>query len=888
MAGKICTALVENWGDTRTTMPTSPSRIHIFGIRHHGPGSARSLCTALQQLQPDILLVEGPPDAEAVLPLLMHEQMRPPVALLIYPPDHPQNAVYYPFAVFSPEWQAIHYGLTQQIPVRLMDLPQSHQLAIAQAACEQQIKQDMEHSAEQLIDQTVGRSVEQLVEQLVERSVEQLIEQSINQTVEHKVEQVEQVEQIEQIEQIEQKIDSDDTSMKSYSTSDPQHVTDPLAEELNSLPAPPLAAETPALSASDPYRDPLRLLAEAAGYSDSERWWEHLVEQRQDSTELFAAILTAMTELRSHVETCFQSPTLSSQRSLEPYREAYMRKTIREAEKQGFQRIAVVCGAWHAPALAKPMPVKPDQALLKGLPKIKVEATWVPWTYGRLTLSSGYGAGIESPGWYHHLWDQGKCNDRTDLRGSTMNSSIHWMTRVARLLRQQDLDVSSASVIEAVRLAETLAALRDRPVPGLPELNEATQTVLCFGDVLPMQFIHQKLIVGERLGKVPAETPMIPLQQDLQRQQKRLRLKPEAVESTLSLDLRKPLDLERSHLLHQLALLQIPWGQEQATGNTKGTFREVWRLQWQPEFVIRLIEAGIWGSTIATAATVWTCDRANQANLPDLTRLIDQTFLANLPQAIAHLMTRLQSEAAVASDMMHLMNALPPLVNVTRYGTVRQFDTAVVGHVVEGLVIRICIGLPMATASLDAAAAVEMHQQIMEVHGAIALLQRSELLDRWHQVLVQLSNQQGLHGRVAGRCCRLLFEAGIIQPDDMARRLGFALSSASEPTQAAAWIEGFLAGSGLLLLHNPALWQVLDAWVMQLSDPSFTAVLPLLRRTFSTFAAPERRQMGERVRQGGRQVPGIEAREAAGLWDGDRADAVLPLVAQLLGITLSR
>ena len=30
--------------------------------------------------------------------------------------------------------------------------------------------------------------------------------------------------------------------------------------------------------------------------------------------------------------------------------------------------------------------------------------TWVPWTYGRLSYASGYGAGIRSPGWYDHLF----------------------------------------------------------------------------------------------------------------------------------------------------------------------------------------------------------------------------------------------------------------------------------------------------------------------------------------------------------------------------------------------------------------------------------------------------------------------------------------------------
>jgi len=764
-------------------LPTQNPHVHIFGIRHHGPGSARSLYQALTDLQPDILLVEGPPDAETVLPLLTHDQMRPPVALLIYNPDNPQQAVYYPFAVFSPEWQAIHYGLTQHIPVRFMDLPQTHRFAM-----------EMEDRSKELEAQKETANGEP---------------------------------------------DLEDRATDSALT----------ANAHSSIP--------------NPYDDPLSLLAQAAGYSDSERWWEHLVEQRQDSTELFAAILEAMTVLRSHIAA-------HPQQSFEAYREAYMRKTIREADKQGFQRIAVVCGAWHAPALATMPPAKTDTALLKRLPKQKVEATWVPWTYGRLTMSSGYGAGVESPGWYHHLWQHS-------------DTTIRWITKVAQLLRQQDLEASSANVIEAVRLAETLAALRDRPRPGLPELNEATQTVLCFGDVLPMQLIHQQLIVGERLGQVPVETPMIPLQQDLHRQQKRLRLKPEATATLLHLDLRKPLDLERSHLLHRLNLLQIPWGQQQATGNTKGTFRESWQLQWQPEFAINLLEAGIWGNTIEAAATTWTCDRAQHANLPNLTELIDQTLLANLPNAIAYLMTRLASEATISTDIAHLMNALPPLVNIMRYGTVRQFDTTIVGHVVEGLITRICIGLPAAVVSLDDTAAAQLYQQMMGVNGAISLLQQPEAMSMWQHVLAQLADQQGLHGLVAGRCCRLLFEAGVFLSDDTARRLRFALSTTSEPTQAAAWIEGFLKGSGLLLLHNPTLWQVLDDWVTQLLPETFMTLLPLLRRTFTTFAAPERRQMGERVRQESHGTLIAKGWQQPNNFDLKRANAILPLLTQLLG-----
>ncbi|MEQ9356984.1 DUF5682 family protein [Coleofasciculus chthonoplastes] len=795
--------------------------IHIFGIRHHGPGCARSLCHALHSLNPDILLVEGPPDGDGMLPFVTHSQMQPPVALLVYRPDQPQRAVYYPFAIFSPEWQGIDYALTQGIPVRFMDLPLVHQLAGEAGGAEEAEEAEGDGGEDEI-----------------------------------------QV-------------------------------------------------------------DPLGYLARIAGYSDGERWWEQLVEHRQESTDVFEAILAAMTALRQDL------PPRDDPR--EAQREAYMRKQIRAAQKEGFQCIAVVCGAWHAPALVDMPAAKADNALLKGLAKTKVEATWIPWTYGRLAFKSGYGAGVESPGWYGHLWDcyqdggaEGACRDApwrvwgaggvdsslsqggfctnvtinrdkkvpkpapTDMSGhiSKLNDqqsaiAIRWLIKVAQLLRQEDLDASSAHIIEAVRLAESLAALRDRAMPGLLELNEATQTVLCFGSDLPMRLIQDQLIVGERLGEVPDDTPMVPLQRDLQQQQKRLRLPANPTEKQYELDLRKTNDLARSHLLHRLDLLGIPWGIRQSTRG-KGTFKEGWRVQWHPEFAVKLIEAGIWGNTIDSAATAYTRHQAQQVQaLPSLTQLVETVLLANLPNALPEVMHRLQTEATLNRDVAQLMEALPPLAQVLRYGNVRQTDTRMIISVVDGLVTRICLGLPLACASLDDEAARHIDQRIQQMNYAISLLNNLEYKQSWQQVLLQLTDQANLHGLLAGRSCRLLLDAGVFNRNDASRRLAFALSQASEPPQAAAWIEGFLQGSGLLLLHDYPLWQVVDDWMIQLPEDTFTEILPLLRRTFASFSTAERRQIGERVKRGTSvETPGIGEEEL----DSDRANAVLPIVAQLLGL----
>ncbi len=754
--------------------------IHIFGIRHHGPGSARSLLQALDKLEPDIILVEGPPDAADILPLLTDAEMKPPVAILLYVPEDLKKAVYYPFAIFSPEWQAINYGLKRSIAVRFMDLPQSHRLAIK--VSEEELPTNEAEEKE-----------------LTEEEVQQL------------------------------------TSIR---------------------------------------HDPLSWLAQAAGYQDGERWWEHMIEHRRDSTDVFEAVLEAMTALRSS-EIAEKSTT---SQHIENCREAFMRQTIRAAQKEGFEKIAVVCGAWHAPALkdlGTTKAAKEDAALIKALPKVKISATWIPWTYGRLSYFSGYGAGISSPGWYQHLW-------ATQNQSST-EVAIYWMTKVASLLRAEDLDVSPAHIIEAVRLAEALSALRERYLPGLEEMNEAIQTVFCFGSDLPLQLISRKLIIGEQLGQIPEKAPMVPLQQDLIREQKRLRLPAEAVEKDIDLDLRKEIDLNKSHLLHRLSLLGIKWGQTQESHNKKGTFHELWKLEWHPDFSIQIIEKGVWGNTIVDAANSYISDKASKADsLAELTELVSDTLLADLPNAVNKVLASLQEKAALATDVVHLMQALPPLANVVRYGNVRKTDLESVRHIIDELIPRICIGLPKACSSLDETAAENMYNQLVTVNQTISLLQIAEHTKFWRSTLKQLSDQRNLHGLIAGRCCRLLYESQEIDNEQVAIYMNLALSSANVPTQVAAWVEGFLKDSGLLLIHDLRLWEILDNWISSLKEDMFINILPLLRRTFSTFPTPERRQMGELAKKG--SIVSKSSQSKTDL-DQTRAETILPVLAQLLDLS---
>ncbi|MGP4003712.1 DUF5682 family protein, partial [Streptomyces sp. 8N706] len=753
----------------------------LLGVRHHGPGSARAVREALDRKQPRAVLIEGPPEADGLVALAADEGMRPPVALLAHVADDPARAAFWPLAEFSPEWVAIRWALAHDVPVRFIDLPAAHTLAMSG---DDEPDRSDRHGRSPAADGPDDGCPDQGCPDQGGRPADDPVPPG---------------DRTERDGGVESEQDGDGGD------------------------------DGPRLRI-----DPLAVLAEAAGYDDPERWWEDVVEHRTPGRagrgavpptaaphSASAAVPTTVgrggtgdsqvpvdasgtgragvgatgsgaaggggasgrpggsstvdtgsgTEVRHAPDDAFDTARTGTEEGRrgvdggartadgdggpsvdggtggargpdrsgegvgalgafealgeamgalreaygdgdhdrDPLREAHMRLRMREARREfGEDGFAVVCGAWHVPALTRRTTVSADRQLLKGLPKAKVDIVWVPWTHRRLSRHSGYGAGITSPGWYGHLFN---APDRPIER---------WMTRVAGLLRDEDHPVSSAHVIEAVRLADTLAAMRGRPLAGLVETTDAIRAVMCEGSDVPLALVQDRLIVGDVLGRVPESAPAVPLQRDLTRVQRTLRLKPEAAERELELDLRKDTDAGRSRLLHRLRLLGIEWGEPQRSRGGLGTFRETWRLRWEPELSVRVAEAGVWGTTVIAAATAKAgSDATSAGSLADVTALAERCLLAGLPEALPVVMRMLADRAALDADVGHLAQALPALVRSVRYGDVRGTDSAALAEVAVGLAERVFVGLPPACAGLDADAADEMRQHMDSVHTAV-------------------------------------------------------------------------------------------------------------------------------------------------------------------------
>jgi Family of unknown function (DUF5682) len=612
----------------------------------------------------------------------------------------------------------------------------------------------------------------------------------------------------------------------------------------------------------DPFRlDPIGALATSAGYRDGESFWNDLFEAHPEPGPIFEAVETLITELRNRDE---EDPAPSERRTSDARREAYMRIEIDKTRKSSEGAVAVVCGAWHVPALRRAIPLKDDRAVLTGLPKIAASATWVPWTYPRLARRSGYGAGVLSPLWYEHL----------SIHGNSLEGQSRWLAKVAGTLRSKGFLISTAALIEATRLARVLGSLRERPAPNFEELEDAMVATYAFGDPNLFRSHEDALLIGTQVGAAPEGQALTPLLDDLGRRQREAKLKPSASQEELSLDLRSESGLLRSTLLHQLLVLEVPWGQVMDAGGSRGTFRERWLLHWNPELGVRLVEHVVHGGTIRDAAASFLLQRLSTfTRLAQVIAAIESSLVAQLPSVAAQGTRRLDELAAHTSDVFDVLSALPALAKLVRYGTAREMDIREHGRLFSRLLAQGSASLPYAARNLAPDQVELLGAHISEARSAVALMELPEDEVAFFRAALRqvVEDPQGSPGLV-GLSARLLHTDGVLLESELEALLSQRLSPGVPVADAAAFFEGFFSTLGARLTFDVDLRRVIDAWILALGPEDFIENLPLLRRTFADLDKPARKSLYEAAVHGGKKR-GPRMVDAAGLaaWDEHRA-----------------
>jgi len=227
-----------------------------------------------------------------------------------------------------------------------------------------------------------------------------------------------------------------------------------------------------------------------AGEPDYETYWERCFEQLRAEDTYLNAARSYGSELRSMED-------FSTRHAAENLvREAYMRRKIQQAIADGLkpEQILVVTGAFHAMALGSDLPPMTDEELAK-LRKRESKMTLMPYSFFKLSSQSGYGAGPITRR-LTSKWCGGASTRTWPLRCRLCS----W-TNVARELRASGTFRSTAEVIEAVRLAEAMADMKNS-LPTLRELQDAAVTLLGQGDRSVVRESLLRVEVGTAIGEL--------------------------------------------------------------------------------------------------------------------------------------------------------------------------------------------------------------------------------------------------------------------------------------------------------------------------------------------------------------------------------------------------
>ena len=137
-----------------------------FGIRHFSPAGAYFLRQFLDEVKPSLVLIEGPADFDFLIDDIVSKKLAPPFAVMAYTKEAPIDTILYPFAEYSPEYQAILWARENNTECHFFDLESDIILGLE--------KRDDETKEEEIISETnPKKSIETDMEGFWERTLEQ-------------------------------------------------------------------------------------------------------------------------------------------------------------------------------------------------------------------------------------------------------------------------------------------------------------------------------------------------------------------------------------------------------------------------------------------------------------------------------------------------------------------------------------------------------------------------------------------------------------------------------------------------------------------------------------------------------------------------------------------
>ena len=602
--------------------------------------------------------------------------------------------------------------------------------------------------------------------------------------------------------------------------------------------------------ASDARRadDQQRLLA-ASGMENTDALWDHLFEDETQRAGLEQALETYFIQLRGD----------SSGGENSRQREAWMARWVAWAMQQNDGPVVVVCGGWHAPALAAlwrncRAPAQEPESPPPPTPDAVTGCYLTPYSEKRLDVLAGYLSGMPAPVWQNWCWQLG-------LR----QAGERLLKTILARLRQHRLPASTADFAAAHLRAMALAQIRGHTQPLRCDWLDALAGSLikeALNAPLPWSYrgvIHTQTdpilltivdaLAGAGFGKLAQGTPLPPLPQDVDRELARVGI---AVPANLNINRYTPEGLAKSQVLHRLAILDIP-GFQQQTGSAvtlSGDGEERWRLFPTLEQHAVLIEASRYGASLAEAARQ-RLEAAILASggIKSLAASLNQAALAGLSTFSQQMLEQLAQLIAEESQFAEMGPALEVLYALWQQDESSGMQNAAV------LEITLCAALDRTLWLCESSGVAEEQQFHAHLHSWRTLC----------HILRDLHSGSVLPGVSLSAALALLerrIHAADAAPLDRGAALG-ALIRLEHPTATAEAaltlltqlspqrlgeaVHGMLALARHQLACQPAFIAGFSALLARLADDEFILALPDLRAAMAWLPPRERGELARQV-----------------------------------------
>ncbi|MCI9155315.1 MAG: hypothetical protein HFF44_00060 [Lawsonibacter sp.] len=780
----------------------------FFGVRHLSPAAAYHLRRALDAAQPQLVLVEGPSDLNDQMHWLCHPDTQLPAAILAYTRTPPVRTILWPFAVYSPELQAILWAHEHKVECRFMDLPSPVFLGFLEA-------EERGKESSRALPPLTGET-------------------------------------------------SEEESEGRQPNASLVKGRGPAAEGGGGG----IQDENNLQTTESVYKRLETLTGE-----DHDTFWERNFEQIENWQDYQLACNTFGNQLR---ESSADDPRRTAETVV---REAYMKRCIQKAVDSGVpaEKIFCVCGAFHVAGLEANAPMTDEEAL--ALPQADALATLMPYSYYRLSSRSGYGAGNKAPAYFELLWEA--LNDK-----GLGEVPYLYLTRLADAHRRAGNLVSSAEVIEAVRMAQTLCVMRGSKVSALSDLRDASVATMGHGQFSELALAAADTEIGRKIGFLPEGVARTSVQEDFYRQLKELRLEKFRTQELLrlDLDLREKLnvkseaaaliDLRRSFFLHRLRVLGIHFAALLPSRQEGANWGEYWELRWTPEAEIEVVESALMGDTVQGAAAFALKER-NSTTIAQAAAIFEDAFLCGMPAAAWHALSVLQGLSVDEAALSDVAETAQRLSLVVRYGDLRRFDPEPVIPLVKQLYLRGCLTLEDACLcdTKAAPAVIQAMNRLNTLQISHDFLEK----ERWLDLLAGISDRDDLNTRCSGFAMAILLERGEADEELLAREVARRLSPGVPADLGAGWFEGLAGKNRYALIARLSLWRQLDGYLSTLDEDSFRRALVFLRRAFAGFSPKEKNDIAENLGE----IWGVSSRQAAELLMNETTEAERELLDSL-------